>query len=127
VTLFEELQIPYETQFVEFGSGPNGVEGEELKKRTLTTVDQELQGKQYLVGGRCTIADLAFVNWDIYDARGQRGGRNIGAQGEEIPQLDSLAQTVYGATSGPEDGRDTDESQCSVISAGYSSQVDALS
>jgi glutathione S-transferase len=24
-----------------------------------------LEGKQYLVGDQCTIADLAFVNWDL--------------------------------------------------------------
>ena len=33
VTLFEELQLPYETQFLDFGSGSNGVEGESFKKK----------------------------------------------------------------------------------------------
>jgi hypothetical protein len=33
VTLFEELQVPYETQFLDFGDGSNGVEGEEFKKK----------------------------------------------------------------------------------------------
>jgi glutathione S-transferase len=36
-----------------------------LVKRTLGTVDQMLKDKQYLVGEKCTIADLAFVNWDL--------------------------------------------------------------
>ena len=34
-------------------------------KRTLKTVDTALEGKTYLVGEKCTIADLAFVNWDL--------------------------------------------------------------
>jgi glutathione S-transferase len=28
-------------------------------------MDTALEGKQYLVGEKCTIADLAFVNWDL--------------------------------------------------------------
>ena len=28
-------------------------------------MDAALEGKQYLVAGKCTIADLAFVNWDL--------------------------------------------------------------
>jgi glutathione S-transferase len=28
-------------------------------------MDTALEGKQYLVGDKCTIADLAFVNWDL--------------------------------------------------------------
>lgn len=36
-----------------------------LVKRTLRTVDDELQGKEYLVGGKCTLADLAFIPWDL--------------------------------------------------------------
>lgn len=36
-----------------------------LVKRTLCTLDQELEGKTYLVGEKCTLADLAFVPWDL--------------------------------------------------------------
>ena len=35
-----------------------------LVKRTIKTVDWELEGKQYLFGGQITLADLAFVPWD---------------------------------------------------------------
>jgi glutathione S-transferase len=38
---------------------------QDLVKRTLGTVDSALTGKTYLVGEKCTIADLAFVNWDL--------------------------------------------------------------
>ena len=33
VTLFEELRIPYETIFLEFGSGPKGVEADDFKQK----------------------------------------------------------------------------------------------
>lgn len=36
-----------------------------LVKRTLRTVDDELPGKEFLVGGKCTLADLAFIPWDL--------------------------------------------------------------
>lgn len=36
-----------------------------LVKRTLRTVDDELKGKEYLVGNKCTLADLAFIPWDV--------------------------------------------------------------
>ena len=36
-----------------------------LVKRTITTVNRALQGKDYLVGGNITLADLAFVPWDL--------------------------------------------------------------
>ncbi|KEF55809.1 uncharacterized protein A1O9_08560, partial [Exophiala aquamarina CBS 119918] len=35
VTLFEELNVSYETYFLNFGAGRNGVEGEEFKKNNL--------------------------------------------------------------------------------------------
>jgi glutathione S-transferase len=35
-----------------------------LVKRTIKSVDRELEGKQYLVGGKVTLADLAFIPWD---------------------------------------------------------------
>jgi glutathione S-transferase len=35
-----------------------------LVKRTITTVDRALTGKEYLVGGKITLADLAFIPWD---------------------------------------------------------------
>ena len=35
-----------------------------LVKRTIKTVDRELEGKRYLVGGKITLADLAFIPWD---------------------------------------------------------------
>lgn len=35
-----------------------------LVKRTITTVDRALQGKEYLVGGKITLADIAFIPWD---------------------------------------------------------------
>lgn len=31
-------------------------------KRTLRTIDDHLAGKTWVVGEKCTIADLAFVN-----------------------------------------------------------------
>ncbi|KAL9476136.1 hypothetical protein ACSS6W_005977 [Trichoderma asperelloides] len=36
-----------------------------LVKRTLRTVDDELRGKEHLVGDKCTLADLAFIPWDL--------------------------------------------------------------
>lgn len=36
-----------------------------LVKRTITTVDRALQGKEYLVGGKITLADLAYIPWDL--------------------------------------------------------------
>ena len=36
-----------------------------IVKRTLKTMDTALEGKAYLVGEKCTIADLSFVNWDL--------------------------------------------------------------
>lgn len=36
-----------------------------LVKRTLGTVNQALEGKQYLVADRLTLADLAFIPWDL--------------------------------------------------------------
>lgn len=35
-----------------------------LVKRTVTTVDRALKGKEYLVGGKITLADIAFIPWD---------------------------------------------------------------
>ncbi|KAL7914003.1 glutathione S-transferase [Trichoderma velutinum] len=35
-----------------------------LVKRTITTVDRALRGKEYLVGDKITLADLAFLPWD---------------------------------------------------------------
>jgi hypothetical protein len=37
-------------------------------------MDSALKGKQYLVGGKCTKADLAFVNWDLILDTGLKGG-----------------------------------------------------
>jgi glutathione S-transferase len=36
-----------------------------LVKRTITTINRVLEGKEYLVGGKVTLADLAFVPWDL--------------------------------------------------------------
>jgi glutathione S-transferase len=33
VTVLEELNIPYETIFLDFGAGKNGVEGSDFKKK----------------------------------------------------------------------------------------------
>lgn len=33
-------------------------------KRVLGVLEQSLQGKQWLVGNKCTYADLAFVTWN---------------------------------------------------------------
>jgi glutathione S-transferase len=38
---------------------------QELVKRTLGTINSALKGKEYLVGNKCTISDLSFVNWDL--------------------------------------------------------------
>jgi glutathione S-transferase len=38
---------------------------QELVKRTIGTVNRALKGKSYLVGGKATLADLAFVPWDL--------------------------------------------------------------
>jgi glutathione S-transferase len=38
---------------------------QDLVKRTLGTLNTALAGKTYLVDEKCTIADLAFVNWDL--------------------------------------------------------------
>jgi glutathione S-transferase len=38
---------------------------QEIVKRTLGTVNDALKGKEYLVGNRCTISDLSFLNWDL--------------------------------------------------------------
>lgn len=34
-------------------------------KRVLGVLNNILEGKEYLVGNKCTIADLAFVTWDM--------------------------------------------------------------
>jgi len=34
-------------------------------KRVFHVLDMALQGKQYLVGDKCTIADLSFLTWDM--------------------------------------------------------------
>jgi glutathione S-transferase len=47
------------------GNADGVVHFQNLVKRTLRTVDDELEGKEYLVGGKCTLADLAFVPWDL--------------------------------------------------------------
>lgn len=36
-----------------------------LVKRTITTVDRALKGKEYLVGDKITLADLAYIPWDL--------------------------------------------------------------
>ncbi|KAH8889163.1 glutathione S-transferase [Thozetella sp. PMI_491] len=36
-----------------------------LVKRTITTVNRALEGKEYLVGGKITLADLSFIPWDM--------------------------------------------------------------
>ncbi|PNP50696.1 hypothetical protein THARTR1_08714 [Trichoderma harzianum] len=36
-----------------------------LVKRTITTVDRALRGKEYLVGDKITLADLAYIPWDL--------------------------------------------------------------
>ncbi|KAL7931444.1 glutathione S-transferase [Trichoderma chlorosporum] len=36
-----------------------------LVKRTITTVDRALSGKEYLVGGKISLADLAYIPWDL--------------------------------------------------------------
>jgi glutathione S-transferase len=85
---------------------------QDLVKRTLGTVDAGLEGKKYLVGGKCTIADLAYVPWDLMLDRKQRrftqrfnivsnvsdslfergrGSRNQGVERKEVPQLGSMA------------------------------------
>jgi glutathione S-transferase len=47
------------------GNTDGVVHFQNLVKRTLRTVDDELEGKEYLVGGKFTLADLAFVPWDL--------------------------------------------------------------
>ncbi len=36
-----------------------------LVKRTITTVNRALEGKEYLVAGKVTLADLSFIPWDM--------------------------------------------------------------
>lgn len=36
-----------------------------IVKRTLGTLNDALQDKKYLVGNKCTISDLSFLNWDL--------------------------------------------------------------
>lgn len=38
---------------------------QDLVKRTITTLNRALEGKEYLVGEKPTIADLSFVPWDL--------------------------------------------------------------
>lgn len=47
------------------GNTDGVVHFQNIVKRTLRTIDAELEGKEYLVGGKCTLADLAFVPWDL--------------------------------------------------------------
>lgn len=47
------------------GNADGVVHFQNFVRRTLKTVDDELEGKEYLVGGKCTLADLAFVPWDL--------------------------------------------------------------
>jgi glutathione S-transferase len=47
------------------GDNPAAIEHfQGIIKRTLRTMDDHLMGKTWVVGEKCTIADLAFVNWD---------------------------------------------------------------
>lgn len=34
-------------------------------KRVLYVLDKHLQGRTWLVGDKCTFADLSFVTWDL--------------------------------------------------------------
>ncbi|KAL3470509.1 glutathione S-transferase [Aspergillus californicus] len=34
-------------------------------KRVLSVLNRHLKGRQYLVGDKCTVADLSFVTWDL--------------------------------------------------------------
>jgi glutathione S-transferase len=38
---------------------------QELVKRTIGTINRALEGKQYLVGGKVSLADLSFIPWDL--------------------------------------------------------------
>ncbi|UKZ61439.1 uncharacterized protein TrAtP1_002704 [Trichoderma atroviride] len=61
-------QAPFFAQTLQLkrkGNADGVVHFQNLVKRTLRTVDDELEGKEYLVGGKCTLADLAFVPWDL--------------------------------------------------------------
>ncbi|CZR69146.1 related to theta class glutathione S-transferase [Phialocephala subalpina] len=62
-------QAPMFQQALLFALGKNNPEAQAhlrgIVKRTLATIDTALDGKTYLVGDKCTIADLAFVNWDL--------------------------------------------------------------
>ncbi|KAJ5598893.1 hypothetical protein N7510_011843 [Penicillium lagena] len=61
-------QAPFGAQSIQLRNKDN-IEGAAhfhgLVKRTLRTLDQELKGKNYLVGNKITLADLAFVPWDL--------------------------------------------------------------
>ena len=63
-------QGPYFGQFTWFSNFhpekvPSAIEryANEIK-RVTKVLDTALQGKEYLVGGKCTYADLAFVTWN---------------------------------------------------------------
>ncbi|KAF2185560.1 glutathione S-transferase [Zopfia rhizophila CBS 207.26] len=67
IIILEELQIPYEIKSFKFddvkkpytGVNPNGrVPG------SLSVLNTCLEGKQWLVGDKCTFADLCFVPWN---------------------------------------------------------------
>ncbi|KAG7145568.1 Glutathione S-transferase-like protein gedE like [Verticillium longisporum] len=84
--ILEELGVPYETENVDFsvGSGQGPYFGQavwfakyhpedlpsakeryvEQTVRVLSVLDKLLEGKEYLVGNKCTYADIAFVNWN---------------------------------------------------------------
>lgn len=34
-------------------------------KRVFYVLNKALEGKQWLVGDKCTVADLSFVTWDL--------------------------------------------------------------
>ncbi|KAJ5611041.1 hypothetical protein N7510_007760 [Penicillium lagena] len=61
-------QAPFGAQAIQLRN-KNNIEGAAhfhgLVKRTLRTLDEELKDKNYLVANKVTLADLAFVPWDL--------------------------------------------------------------
>jgi glutathione S-transferase len=50
-------------------------------------MDTALEGKTYLVGEKCTIADLAFVNWDLT--------LDVGLKGDEEAATAEQREKLY--------------------------------
>lgn len=54
-------------------------------RRVIGVLDAALTNKSYLVGDKCTIADLAFITWDVMIPGICEGAEFLGTMSENFP------------------------------------------